>query len=282
MHELPPEYPKIALEAVNLQSLTAFRKTKPTIPNYINPQLAYLAGALRDGTISRTKGPYGTKYYLAICNKDKIWLDSVIRPTIETIFNIKLGKTLKDRQKHQIRVTKYGIVQFLADLFQHPYGKQTLWKIPNVIEDSHKEIKRWFLRGFYDSEGGCGNITKLYKKYPWHSTFPIRFHSGWTNEKECPPLGSIRHMLTEDFDIKCSPVIFSKRYKTGRYKTQVKMFYVKITDKEQKLKFVETIGSSNPTKLKELLFLKGLLLKAEPHNQRVTADRSRTDALKIS
>lgn len=259
---LPPENPKIPL-ICDVQKYKKYSRSEISIPDYINPELAYLAGALRDGTISKTETRIGTKYYIAYCNTSYSWLRNVIKPLIEKTFQIQIGEPLIDRKptKFQIRTKKHGLVIYLADLFGHPFGKQSNWKTPPWILNAPKGIKKWYIRGFFDSEGGCGNVIKQRKKYPWQSTFFIGFYAS-SPGNTCHVLNDISKLLSE-FNIESKPTEKEKHSWKKRtvylYKTKQNCFLLRIRDPKEKMKFIKRIGSSHPEKYSNLLELSKLI-----------------------
>lgn len=249
---LPPESPKIP---VATRDYTKFSRSGIAIPSYINPELAYLAGALRDGSISRTATSIGIKYYVAFCNTSYEWLNNVIRPILEKTFQINVTKPCHDRKptKFQVRVRKHAIALFLADLFQHPFGKQINWRTPIWIESAPQEIKKWYVRGFFDSEGGCGNVLKQKDKYPWQSVFFIAFHASASGDV-CFPLEDLKKMLN-GFGIASREIKQDVWKRKSGFGTKEKPFFLKIVTAEDKLRFAELIGSSHPEKRNNLLAL---------------------------
>lgn len=256
--ELPSEKPQLELK-IDVEKFQKLSRSDVRIPNYINPQLAYLAGALRDGSISLTKTSIGDKCYVAFCNSSYGWLKEVIVPTLNSLFEIDVGNPFKDRDKWQIRIRKHSVFRFLADVLEHPIGKQTGWRTPKIFLSAPQEIQKWYIRGFFDSEGGCGNVIKLATKYPWQSRFPIRFFGGW-NGNSCPPLEDISKML-KNFEISCSGNIRERKFVQGKIKTKVNMFCIKVKDAESKLKFQEKIGSSHPEKGSNLFRLCEMIVR---------------------
>jgi len=222
-------------------------RTKITLPEELTPKLAYLVGALRDGSISQTSTKEGIKEYSAWCSKSKEYLEGVIAPFLSEIFGIK-PRVVSDRDKFQVRTSIHAIVRFFQRVFEHPTGKQTSWKIPQVILQADKEIKSAYIRGFFDAEG---SVLKLMEHYPWQSMYPIRIWSAWATPDICIPLEELKSILKE-FGIKSEV----KRMKPSSERTKLPIFCLKISQLEDKLKFVEEIGSLHPLKIDSLLLLK--------------------------
>jgi len=255
--QLPLEEPKLPT-GIDAEKYEAMSRSRVTIPDHVNPQLAYLAGALRDGSISLTETAIGKKCYVAFCNSSYRWLAEVIRPTLASLFGIPVALPFPDRSKWQVRVRKHSIVRFLADLYGHPIGKQTGWGTPPFVLSAPKEIQKWYIRGFFDSEGGCGNVRKLAGKYKQQSMFPIRFYSGW-DESGCPPLEDLARMI-RGFGINCSVPIRERHFIQKRIVTKVAMYYTHVRSAVDKLRFLNEIGSSHPEKRTNLLVLSRMIV----------------------
>jgi len=232
------------------EELQKLGRTKITLPEELSPKLAYLVGVLRDGSISQSSTKEGIKEYVAWCSKSKEYLETVISPPIVQIFGVK-PRIVHDRSKFQIRTSIHSIVQFFKRIFEHPGGKQTSWKTPQVILQAGREIKSAYIRGFFDAEG---SVLKLMEHYPWQSMYPIRIWSSWISPDICVPLEEMKCML-EEFGIKSEV----KSVKASSERTKLPIFCLKISQPKDKLKFVEEIGSLHPSKIERLTFLKHMI-----------------------
>jgi hypothetical protein len=42
----------------------------------------------------------------------------------------------------------------------YPSGSQKVWETPNIIKTANFDIVKEYIRGFYDAEGGCRNVSR--------------------------------------------------------------------------------------------------------------------------
>ena len=107
-------------------------------------------------------------------------------------------------------------------MFDIPVGKKINWTTPKVILKSPIEIQRYYIRGFFDSDGVCGqNIGFCQANF------------------QC--LNEIRQMLAK-FGIECRPKIEHRKTLNN-----LDFYYLYIKEKF-KNDFFNKIGSSNISK----------------------------------
>ena len=200
-------------------------------------EMAYLIGALRDGTVTRYQSKNQNNYhsYVAVYNKNLIWIKYV-----QKIFdNLFLGKSKITRTKNGIYyVRRYSkqIVSMFEKEFQHPIGKQINWRTPSALLNSNdREIWRNYIGGFFDAEGG---------------TIPERqiiFYLSW-NGNTCPVLEDIKFKLKILFNIDSGRV-------SGRENTNgiYPRFCLRIYKKENRKLFIDNIKIYNPSKIQRLV-----------------------------
>lgn len=269
---------QLRLEYDKEELLQRSRK-KVSLPGELTSELAYLVGALRDGRISETYTQEGIKEYVTWCSKSREFLEKVIIPLLSKVFMIDRPKIKADRDKFQVRVHIHSIIQFFKKVFNHPGGKQNGWDVPPVILMSTREIKRSFIQGFFDAEGGTGNVERLQYKYSWQSSFPLRIWSASTNHSKCSQLEKLKELLKE-FGIHSHV----KKVKSSSNKTKLPMFCLTIKNAQDKLLFITFISSRHPEKIKQLCILKNLIkrsTKAESVKKCVTAYTPRVLAPKM-
>jgi len=166
-------------------------------------ELAYILGVLRDGSLPE---PSGEKYEVTIATDvDKEWL-KLIAEKISKVFllpqeRIKLYKIIDRKGKipyFRLKIYSKSLYKTLKEYY--PERLQMNWKTPRVILKAPLEVQQEYVRGFYDAEGGCRDVTKFINGktktiYPWLS---IRCkHSKGRNE----PLEFVREVLRK-FEIK--------------------------------------------------------------------------------
>ncbi len=205
----------------------------------ITPGLAYILGALRDGTINIKRTKEYSHYRLDFHSKSKDWLINISRI---------LEKHASNKPQISGITRKYGLYwklvlndkKFINDLVNISgfHTMQSTWNTPKVILESSAEVKSAYISGFFDAEG-C--VTKLTSRELWN----IGFYHTWENSAECPPLEDIKNMLS-DMDIR------SNRITVKTLDNRLPLFCLRITDKKSVMRFCNEIFSINPDKKKRM------------------------------
>jgi len=197
----------------------------------MNKDLAYLLGALRDGTIDVREGK---NYEIELAQKNKMWLQFV-QNVFKKEFR-KEGNILRHMKGYWIiRINGKETVRKIAEISQMKIPQEN-WKTPSLIEASDIETKINCIRGFFDAEGGLPKkITKSSQKYVIFSQ----------NNKES--LEFIRKTLME-ISIKPTNLTICGN-----------VWEFRITTKDGIIKFINSVGSSHPEKVKKLKILKRVL-----------------------
>lgn len=198
------------------------------LPKYLTPQLSYLIGTLRDGSLPRV---YNNEYEVQFSQLNTKWLETLIVPLVEKIFGVKTRIESYNRQTPRVKVYSKPIYTFIKNFFEHPESLQVTWEVPKLIQTSPLKIKGWFIRGFFDSEG---EINLRQKR--------ITIHHSWDGESPVV-LEQLQKIFEEDFNIKSK---VSKPHKEKNFPS----FDLRIT-KENVLWFYQKIGTSHPEKLEK-------------------------------
>lgn len=195
----------------------------PKKSKFLTKEKSYILGTLcGDGYIRIQKSSHS--YLVGLNVTDEDFADE-FRKCLKKVYNLVPSKKFKklkytnycDNPKPQyiINLTSKLVVQ---DLLQYLTSFKTKeWSVPNQIKNSHKIIKSYFLRGFFDSEGSIS----LKKKGHAH----LQIYS--INEKS---LLIIKQILLKDFDINTNIRFTSNNVlvlSTERYK-DIKNFSDKI------------------------------------------------------
>lgn len=197
------------------------------IPVDITPELAYLIGMLRDGSINLESS---NEYCCAFYSKYKKSL-IVVRDYVTKVFGIK-SKIEKNKDNlYMVRIRSKTLYMFFKLVFEVK-PKQKNWDTPKLIKKSTKIIKKFYVRGFWDAEGGCPHLKinrKLIKK-----NLEVKF-----SQKNKESLEFIRDYLNS-IGIKTGNVYFNKDV----YVLKITQSYIP--------KFKNKIGSFHPVKAKRL------------------------------
>lgn len=200
----------------------------------LTKDLAYLLGALRDGSVLRYSDKQGKiHHYITFYSKDIKWLKFLSKP-LKRIFNEKQIFCKPITGTPYLRIYSKKIATQIQQEFQHPLTSQITWETPQILmKTKNKEFIKWYIAGFWDAEGGFDIRTHQ-----------IRFHLSW-NGLECPPLNDIKKLL-EKLDINTGNVGMYEN-KNGNYPR----FVLRLSKKDNE-KFLKTIPIANPSKKKKI------------------------------
>ena len=164
----------------------------------IKPDLAYLVGALRDGSVFYEKS---SRNYIAVWyEEDKRWLKESISKRLNKLFG-KPGWLLKYKQKHhRIRFSSKLVHNMLINEFDF-ISPQKYWSTPKIIKHANKDIIKNYIAGFFDAEGDIS----------------IKDKSLGFSQKNKESLKFIRNWLINN-KIECSKIfIADKKSETNRF-----------------------------------------------------------------
>lgn|GEM_PF-1579352 len=145
---------------------TAFcSRSKPPvkIPRKMDSELAYLAGALRDGSVSKRNGVEYTISLFQSGRHSYSWLRK-----ISSIFRSKFGiapKMEADRDGHRVLIHSKPVALFFESVFEMPKD-QRFWATPKIIRElsaTEINIGKGYVAGFFDAEGYVTSIETFRK-----------------------------------------------------------------------------------------------------------------------
>ncbi len=197
---------------------------------------AYIAGALRDGYVGRYIDVYGKVHsVVTLYNNDIDWLKRVA-DLLNSTYGVNARIFVNPNRTPYLRVYSKRLVQYFAEKFCHPIGKQTKWCTPLFIKNSDDpELWRTYIAGYFDAEGGIDTIKKQ-----------IKFHTSFEGST-CPPLVDIKLALARFFEIRTGNVCM---YQNNRGK--IPRFVLRILKSDNR-KFFGTFPLLNTTKIQRLL-----------------------------
>jgi len=185
-------------------------------------KLAYLLGALRDGSVDIRKGK---NYEIKIGQKNREWL-VILQKIIAEKFGYTGSITRHCNNYYILRITEREVVEKILKIS----GMRKGWKTPKIIKDQPLEVKKEYVKGFFDAEGGLPRNPQKWRY--------ISF-----DQKEKEPLRFIRKVLVE-----CKIATTRITFTSGAYQ-------FRITRKESIVKFAKEVGSLHPDKRKRLKLL---------------------------
>jgi hypothetical protein len=200
--------------------------TPVTLPQVLNPKLSYLIGALRDGSLPEV---YNNQYEVQFSQQNKEWLEKVIVPTIKEVFGITTRVESYRNQTARVKIYSKPIYLFIKKFFEYPERLQVTWEVPKIIRSSPPEIKKWFIRGFFDSEG---EINVRQKR--------VVIHHSWNGRKPVV-LEQLHEILSNEFGIRSK---VSKPHKEKNFPS-----FDLIITKENVWSFYQKIGTCHPEKI---------------------------------
>ncbi|BAJ51199.1 homing endonuclease [Candidatus Caldarchaeum subterraneum] len=197
---------------------------------------AYIAGALRDGYVGKYTDNHGKIHYvITVYNKDVYWLHQLAE-FFETIYGVKPKLNITPNRTPYLRLYSRTLVQYFAEKFGHPIGKQTNWGTPMFIKQSYDE-NLWisYIAGYFDAEGGI-DINRR----------QIKFHTSWDGDT-CPPLMDIKIALARFFEIRTGEVCMYRNDKGN-----IPRFVLRILKADNE-RFFKTFPFLNKIKIQRLL-----------------------------
>lgn len=147
----------------NAQAFCSRSKPPVRIPHQVDDELAYLVGALRDGSISKRQGVEYTLSLFQSGPDSYVWLRR-IASILRRQFGV-VPKIEADRGGHRIVVHSKPVVLFFEHVFSMPMD-QRYWDTPNLIKmGSATEIgkTKGYVAGFFDAEGYVTSIETFRK-----------------------------------------------------------------------------------------------------------------------
>jgi hypothetical protein len=149
------------------------------LPKELSPELAYIAGALRDGSLS------SYRYEVEFTQKYKGWL-VLIQDCLEKSFGVSptiRSRRLKDNT-YVLRIRSHALHRFFCEVFN--WTKYD-WDTPDIIKSADKNSIENYIAGFWDAEGSRYGGA----------------YQGWSKIDSCPPLEFIKERL-EGYGIVCT------------------------------------------------------------------------------
>ncbi len=159
-----PSFPSLPSLKLNVNKLSPGR-----LPSNLTPALAYFIGffcgdgGLKDiqKTFLKTKR---FEYKLIIADEFEIQI-KIIQKVFSGLFGfkppIRYERILKGEHTYYLNPTNKSVYLFLTKVFGFPKGhKYDGLKVPRLIINSNSSIKKWFIRGVFDSDGDTRAVEK--------------------------------------------------------------------------------------------------------------------------
>lgn len=114
------------------------------LPATLSPQLAYLVGAMRDGTLARSG-----KYEISISQRQNDWL-RILKEIIMDLFHPSNEPAIRN---HRVTLSNRPIFEYLHRVFEIPIGDKNNWGTPTIMQQAPLNLQKYYVRGFYDADG---------------------------------------------------------------------------------------------------------------------------------
>lgn len=195
------------------------------LPLEITESLAEETGIhLGDGSMNfyRNSGLYSLEGDIS---KDKEYFIKHLGPLYKKLYNLNVR--LRERKCAGVfgfQIGSKGLVNFKNKILGLPLGPKINIEIPEMIKNGGRKIVSAFIRGLFDTDGGVYLEKKYGKLYP-----RIKI----SNNSEIL-MKQVREILEEEFKFNLS------------MRLDVKTYVIEIRGKENFIKWMKLIGSSNP------------------------------------
>ncbi len=146
--EIILRYKGLKNNVVYLKSGNGKSHTKAKLVTALNPKLAYLLGAMRDGTIMQNSGMHWVRIY---DNLNSQWIENVNIPLFKEVFEVNLHLRKTKSAKYCDISNKPLLLQLKLIVNNNLHGD-----VPQAIKDAEFDIVRYYIRGFFDAEGYVG------------------------------------------------------------------------------------------------------------------------------
>ena len=221
-------------------------KAKNTISETQDESLAYLSGAIFDGSlIKRTTKRYDIQFY----QKNKAWLNNSVLTRLK-----KFGINTKIRGPYK-------------GCFYLKFGNKELYKkleTNNPLNNGSKKEIILFIRGFWDAEGSCPHVEKYLSGKRKRKKIPSQIGFHQNGEENVDLLQKIRRFLQQE-GIKCGK-LSGPFYRNQSNKPEFKFY---IYGQKRIMNFLEIIQPEHPEKHMRLI----LLIKINGGRQTADYDR---------
>ena len=135
----------------------------------LNPKTAYLAGVIiGDGNLSNyvksKKTDFSMDYRITIDVSDKEYIIFVLN-LIQSIINTRTTPKVPSQRGNRLprlklQVRNKELFNFFNKTMQIPKGaKSSKVFVPSIIKNSPEKIKKYFLAGYFDTDGGFRGTT---------------------------------------------------------------------------------------------------------------------------
>ena len=170
------------------------------VPIPLTKDTAYLAGVIiGDGHISdstKSKTDSSKNYRIFLEFKDKTYLKQIHNIFLSIIRTKSKPKSSKrgEKERHYLQLTNKSLFLFFTEKLNIPKGaKSAIVVIPKMVKNSSADVKRHFLAGLFDTDGGFRSKSIGFTSASRYlikdvsdllNEFSVKhFRESWTNKK---------------------------------------------------------------------------------------------------
>ncbi len=219
---------------INNQGYSQNGQRKVILPHELNNNLGYLIGFFQgDGHLKKEKLNSFQEYsiYFYDGNLEMLYkINNILKKEFKVKGKVYVGTNKKRHKWYILRVSSKPIYIFLKKVLGLKTGKKIRnIGVPKIIKISKLPIQLFFIRGFFDAEGGVGETNKN----PWLDMGQA------SKDSPCEILIWIRDKLNENNIILSEP----KRTKNQEF------FRIRTAKRETIKRFFEVISSDHQEKI---------------------------------
>ncbi len=167
---------------------------------------------------------------------DYDYLSGYVNQLKKRLYHLDFSLFFVGKRRSEFRLQTYskGLVGFYSQVGL-PLGKKINIRVPEIIRKGNQKIKKAFLRGFGDTDGGL-ILRKKYKAFAYYPSIKLASSSKPLIEDICEILIEIGFSYTVSFDLR------SLQSKTGKLSI---LHEISLNGMEKVEKWMAEIGTSN-------------------------------------
>lgn len=151
-------YPEFLADVKYLKSGTGSAFTKAKIPEEMTKELAYLLGAMRDGSLIKSSGKHWVRLYDSAKSN---WIEQVQR-FFKEIFEVNMKiRYQRHIDEKYLDISSKPLCLMIENLVDGKLHKD----VPSIIRNSPRQMQISYICGFFDAEGHVPSRNVKYKRF---------------------------------------------------------------------------------------------------------------------
>lgn len=152
------EYKELLPSITHVKSGTGRSFSRVKIPENLTEELAYILGAMRDGSLINVSRKHWVRLYDSAESK---WIENVL-PLFQKTFEVKLHlryqKQISEKYLDISSKPLFSMITLLVDGKLHK-------DVPSIIKKANTKIKIAYIAGFFDAEGSVPSPNVKNKRF---------------------------------------------------------------------------------------------------------------------